>query len=205
MKKAARTGQRQPLAAGHRSSPAPRNRERPPADGGGAAADRLAAAGRSRARRRRGLLLATLAVLLSGAAVADGFWPSKTGAAGNSQDLLKADQAFRLVAAAREGDSLKVNWDIAPGYYLYRKRLVFQVVQPQGGRLDAPQLPKGETVHDEHEGTAEIYRNSLLATLHWPKGAAAPQQLRVNWQGCAEAGVCYPPQSRLVDVVDLGR
>ncbi len=156
--------------------------------------------------KKAALGLAMLAALLSGTAAADSFWPSKTvSAAGNGQDLLKADQAFHLVAAAREGDSLKVNWDIAPGYYLYRKRLAFQVVQPQGGRLDAPLLPKGETVHDEHEGTAEIYRNSLLATLHWPQGSAAPRQLRVNWQGCAEAGVCYPPQSRLIDIVDLSR
>ena len=142
-----------------------------------------------------------LSVLLSGGAVADGFWPSKS--AGGSGDLLKADQAFQLVAAEREGDTIKVNWDIAPGYYLYRKRLGFQVAQPQGGRLDAPQLPKGEMVHDEHEGTAEIYHGGLQAVLHWPREAAAPRQLRVNWQGCAEAGVCYPPQSRLVDVVDL--
>lgn len=144
-----------------------------------------------------------IAGLLCGSAAADGLWPSKN--AGGSGGLLKADQAFQLVAAEREGDTLKVSWDIAPGYYLYRKRLGFQVAQPQGGRLDAPMLPRGETVHDAHEGTAEIYHGSLQAVLHWPRGAAAPQQLKVNWQGCAEAGVCYPPQSRLVDVIDLSR
>jgi thiol:disulfide interchange protein DsbD len=142
------------------------------------------------------------AMLLAGSAAADGFWPSKGASASNG--LLKADQAFRLIAAERDGDSLKVSWDIAPGYYLYRKRLGFQVAQPQGGKLEAPVLPTGETVRDEHEGSTEIYRDSLQAVLHWPRGAAAPQQLRVNWQGCAEAGVCYPPQSRLIDVVDPG-
>ena len=151
--------------------------------------------------RNAAFLALTLAILLSGTAAAEGFWPSKSP--GGSGGLLKADQAFQLLAAEREGDTLKVSWDIAPGYYLYRKRLGFLVAQPQGGRLDAPLLPQGQMVHDEHEGTAEIYHGGLQAVLHWPKDSAAPQQLRVNWQGCAEAGVCYPPQSRLVDVIDL--
>lgn len=144
-----------------------------------------------------------LAALLCSSAAADSLWPSK--AASGSRDLLKADQAFRLVAAEREGGALKVSWDIAPGYYLYRKRLGFAVAQPAGTALEAPQLPRGELVRDEHEGNAEVYRGSLQALLHWPKSAAAPRQLRVSWQGCAEAGVCYPPQSRLVEVIDLSR
>jgi thiol:disulfide interchange protein len=151
--------------------------------------------------RNAALLALVLATLLTGTATADSLWPSKNP--GGSGGLLKADQAFQLVAAEREGDNLKVSWNIAPGYYLYRKRLGFQVAQPQGGGLEAPQLPRGEIVHDEHEGTAEIYHGGLQAVLHWRKGTAAPQQLRVSWQGCAEAGVCYPPQSRLVDVIDL--
>jgi thiol:disulfide interchange protein len=151
----------------------------------------------------RGLLsLALLLALPCGMAAADGFWPSKAPA--NSHDLLRADQAFHLVAASREGDTLKVSWDIAPGYYLYRKRLRFAVAQPAGGSLEAPQLPKGEMVHDE-QGDAEVYRGSLQAVLHWPRNAAAPQKLQLGWQGCAEAGVCYPPQSSVVDVIDLSR
>lgn len=139
--------------------------------------------------------------LVGGSAAADGLWVSKTPAGPGG--LLKADQAFRLVAAEREGDTLKVSWDIAPGYYLYRKRLAFAAAQPQGARLEAPQLPAGQVVHDEHEGSAEVYHGSLQAVLHWPRGGAAPTQLRLGWQGCAEAGVCYPPQTRLVDVIDL--
>jgi thiol:disulfide interchange protein len=120
-------------------------------------------------------------------------------------DLLKADEAFHLVAAAREGDTLKVSWDIAPGYYLYRKRLRFRALAPAGARLDPAQLPQGQTIHDEYEGDAEIYRGSLQAVLHWPKDSAAPRQLQVSYQGCAEKGVCYPPQTRVLDVVDLSR
>lgn len=150
------------------------------------------------------LCLAIGAALLTGTAAADGFWPKKDGAAaGASHDLLKADQAFQLLAAEREGNSLKVSWEIAPGYYLYRKRIAFLALAPEGARLDTPELPRGEPIQDEHEGKTEIYRGSLKADLHWPQGAAAPQRLRVSYQGCAEAGVCYPPQSRTIDVIDL--
>ena len=148
------------------------------------------------------LCLAIGAALLSGMAAADGFWPQKGGAASNSHDLLKADEAFHLVAAERDGQVLKVSWDIAPGYYLYRKRISVRVLTPTGMRLDAPQLPKGEMVQDE-QGTAEIYHGSLQAALRWPKGSTAPQRLQVSYQGCAEAGVCYPPQTRQIDVIDL--
>jgi thiol:disulfide interchange protein len=160
----------------------------------------------SRASLWGGLSLATLAALLCGTAAADGLWPDHAAAVtGPGHDLLKVDQAFKLVAAAREHDALTVSWDIAPGYYLYRKRLRFEAVTPQGAKLEAAQLPKGEMVDDAHEGHAEIYRGALQAALHWRKHAPPPQQLRVSYQGCAEAGVCYPPQSRLVDVIDLSR
>jgi thioredoxin:protein disulfide reductase len=140
--------------------------------------------------------------VLTAAAGAEGILP---GVGGSSRELLSVDEAFHLVAAEREGDTLKVSWDIAPGYYLYRKRLGFRAVAPAGAALDKPQLPQGQTVHDEYQGDAEIYRGSLQASLHWPKGGAAPRQLQVSYQGCAEAGVCYPPQTRLLDVVDLSR
>jgi len=148
------------------------------------------------------LILTIGAALLTGMAAADGFWPQKAGPANSSHDLLKADEAFRLIAAEREGDALRVSWDIAPGYYLYRKRISFQALAPAGAQLDAPQLPKGEMVQDE-QGRAEIYHGSLLAALHWPSGSLPPQRLQVSYQGCAEAGVCYPPQTRQIDVIDL--
>jgi len=137
--------------------------------------------------------------LLCRAAAADGLWQKKDG---SGRDLLKADEAFRLEPAQRDGDRLTVGWIIAPGYYLYRKRLAFLVVAPSGSTLAPPVLPKGEVVHDANEGDAEVYRSVLQATLHWPAGSAAPQRLRISYQGCAEIGVCYPPQTRLIDVVD---
>ncbi len=141
-----------------------------------------------------------VAALLCGMAAADGLWPARSA---STRELLKADDAFRLVAAERVGQSLKLSWDIAPGYYLYRQRISVQALTPAGARLDAPQLPRGERVDDANEGSAEIYRLSLEAALHWPAGSAAPQRLQVSYQGCADVGVCYPPQTKQIDVVDL--
>ncbi len=180
------------------------DRERQPQAVGGGNVDRPAAKARLRAACRGGLRLALGSALLlglcPGLVAAEGLSLSNDHAGGN---LLKADQAFRLVAAERQGQSLRISWDIAPGYYLYRKRISVQVLAPAGARLGAPELPKGEVVHDEYQGSAEIYHGSLQAALRWPADSAPPRRLRVGYQGCAEAGVCYPPQSRQIDVIDL--
>ena len=151
---------------------------------------------------RAALILVPL-LLLAVAARADGLWaPHGNGSSAGGHELLKAGQAFRLVSAERHGDRLKVDWDIAPGYYLYRKRLHFRVIEPTGASLGDPQLPAGQVVEDE-QGRSEVYRGSLQAALQW-RGKAPPRQLMVDFQGCAEAGVCYPPQSEVIDVADLG-
>ena len=117
-------------------------------------------------------------------------------------DLLQVDQAFALGSAERKAGGIEVTWAIAPGYYLYRKRLGFDVVTPADPSLiGAPVLPKGAPIHDELEGDDEIYRDALVATLPLTAGTAAPRRLRVRYQGCAEIGVCYPPVSRVIDVV----
>lgn len=116
-----------------------------------------------------------------------------------SPDLLPAEEAFRLDGVSRDGHALRVSWTIAPGYYLYRQRLAFEPVD-SGARLGAAELPKGAPMHDDHYGDVEIYRESLSARLPLAGKAAAPSRLRVRYQGCADAGVCYPPVTRIVDV-----
>jgi thiol:disulfide interchange protein DsbD len=127
----------------------------------------------------------------------EGLWKHRPGPGG----LLDAGQAFHLVSAERSKDGITVTWNIAPGYYLYRKRLGFESLAPAGAALRA-ELPAGERVHDEFQGDAEIYHGNLQAVLRWQPPAAVPRKLKVRYQGCAEAGVCYPPQVEAIDVVD---
>ncbi|SBV36889.1 Cytochrome C biogenesis transmembrane region family protein [uncultured Stenotrophomonas sp.] len=117
----------------------------------------------------------------------------------SEKDLLPVDQAFALRAEAISRDRIELHWDIAPGYYLYRHRT--SVKAGPGFDAGALRMPDGEKKHDEFFGDVETYHRQLQATL---PGSAAPGidtvTLEVRYQGCADAGVCYPPQKRTLEV-----
>src|SRR5688572_6871195 len=118
-------------------------------------------------------------------------------AAIDPDDLLPVDDAFALRAEASSPDRIEIRWRIADGYYLYRHRIA---VQADAGFAAQPlQLPGGEVHEDEFFGKVETYRQSLTAVL---PGAANARQatLKIKYQGCADAGICYPPQTRSVTV-----
>ena len=120
-------------------------------------------------------------------------------AAINEADLLPVDRAYVLSAEATAADTVQLHWKIAPGYYLYRHRMSVQVATP-GARSDALQLPAGEPHEDEFFGKTETYRGQTTATLSGIAGANGSIALKVKYQGCADAGLCYPPQTRLLTV-----
>ncbi|MBB5865140.1 protein-disulfide reductase DsbD [Xanthomonas sp. 3058] len=121
--------------------------------------------------------------------------PLPARAAVTEADLLPVDQAFTLSATAASRDSIALRWKIAPGYYLYRHRI--SVKSGQGFTAGELTLPEGESKRDEFFGQVQTYRQQLQATL---AGKAEPgvqtAVLQVQYQGCADAGVCYPPQRR---------
>ena len=112
-------------------------------------------------------------------------------------DLLPVDQAFALSAAAPAAGRVQLQWKIADGYYLYRHRISVQA--DPGFRAQPLQLPRGASHHDEFFGNVETYRRQLLATLPGTPSAASVT-LKVKYQGCADLGVCYPPQTRTLTV-----
>ena len=134
------------------------------------------------------------------AASAESLLGGKSSALGKGADLLPVDQAFQLQGATRRGHEIALDWSIAPGYYLYRHSLKVSVDAPAKAPFAGPELPKGVAMNDAEFGNVEIYRGSLQAKLTLPADAAAPRTLRVKYQGCADIGVCYPPQTRLVAV-----
>ncbi|CAD0308866.1 protein-disulfide reductase DsbD [Xanthomonas sp. WHRI 8391] len=121
--------------------------------------------------------------------------PLPAQAAVTEADLLPVDQAFTLSATADSRDSIALSWKIAPGYYLYRHRI--SVKAGQGFAAGELALPEGQSKHDEFFGQVQTYRKQLQAKL---AGKAEPALrtavLQVQYQGCADAGVCYPPQRR---------
>jgi len=107
-------------------------------------------------------------------------------------DFLPVDQAFNLHVERPEAGGAVLRWDIAPGYYLYQERLRF-VGLPAGSE---PVIPPGQPYHDEYFGDSQIYRDSLEVVI--PDANVAT--LELGWQGCADAGLCYPPQTRRVEL-----
>ena len=119
---------------------------------------------------------------------------SLLGASAKSDGFLPPDVAFRLAASAAGPDRVQLSWAIAPGYYLYQARLKFATASP-GITLGKPELPAGDTKNDEYFGKQIVYHNGLVAQLRVARAAGAGNSLAlaVTYQGCAEAGLCYPP------------
>ncbi|HEY0721541.1 MAG TPA: protein-disulfide reductase DsbD [Gammaproteobacteria bacterium] len=124
---------------------------------------------------------------------------------GSAQDeLLEADQAFQASAIALDGQTLRVDWVIAPGYYLYRDKLKFELLDSDGVTLGSPEIPQGEEKEDEFFGRIQVFHNAIEVRLPLIRSAATPTAitLQLGYQGCAEAGVCYPPIKKRI-AVDL--
>jgi thiol:disulfide interchange protein DsbD len=120
--------------------------------------------------------------------------------AGGDQ-FLQPDEAFRLDARPDGTDRVRLTWGIADGYYLYRARI--KVVTPSSAaQLGAAQMPAGQIKNDEYFGKQEVYHHELSALVPVARAGAEPFDLplQVTYQGCAEAGLCYPPITKSVTV-----
>lgn len=118
-----------------------------------------------------------------------------SGFAHAEPELLEPDKAFSLSVRAVGPSAVDVRYRIADGYYMYRDKFAFEAL-PATLALGTPVYPQGEVTHDEFFGKVEIYRGDI--TIRVPvTGQAARAQLRVSSQGCADIGVCYPPQKQV--------
>src|SRR5271170_4787955 len=149
-------------------------------------------------KRMRLITVMSSLLLLLGAATANAkpWW--MRGIDSNETDFLPPDVAFR-VGARIDGEVLKVRWVIADGYYLYRQKIEIKAESPDLQVL-APQLPKGEMKTDPYLGTQEIYTQQVEVAVPYRRfdAGAHPIQIKVTYQGCAEAGLCYPPITKVV-------
>ncbi len=146
------------------------------------------------------LILLLCSVLLAPHSAQSSLFGENTsfGAKNSQSRFIPVDQAFAF-DFHQQGDQLNLSWQIHPGYYLYRQQIK---IVPQQAALGAFTLPEGITHHDEFYGEVEIFKQQL--TLKIPITQAAEQaSVSVTYQGCAEAGFCYPPETRVIplDVV----
>jgi thioredoxin:protein disulfide reductase len=157
-------------------------------------------------QRRPGRLLGLL--LIASAAAWSTAWADPltragsdvTGILGGTSAFLHVDEAFALSARRADDGSVQAHWQIAEGYYLYRH--AFEVTTDPGSayRLGEIEVPPGEPKVDEFFGAVEVYYGDarLRAPVTGADAAGRPLVVALSYQGCADAGLCYAPETRRV-------
>ena len=118
-------------------------------------------------------------------------------APGRSQ-FVPADRAFVFDFQQNQHD-LNLTWQVKDGYYLYRKQIS---ITPSQADIAEIKLPPGVWHEDEFYGKSEIYRKQLTIpiTVNQAKSGAT---LTITYQGCADAGFCYPPETKTVPLSEV--
>ena len=142
------------------------------------------------------LLLLLVPVLVSAA-------PGLPGSAGVGSEFLPVDRAFRI-GADPGASPPRVFWQNEPGYYLYRHSLAFELEAAGEARLEGVTIPPGEARTDEYFGDVEVYYDALVVPFELPSELPPGALLKVGYQGCADAGLCYPPETRWVELTGPG-
>ena len=111
------------------------------------------------------------------------------------QEFLDPDRAFRITASQGDGSLIMMQWMVEQGYYLYRDKIAVTPKDEARLTLGVPQLPAGQVMQDEYFGETVSIEHDFQAAV--PVLHVAPDtravELLVTYQGCAEAGLCYPP------------
>jgi thiol:disulfide interchange protein DsbD len=114
-------------------------------------------------------------------------------------EFLQVDEAFRF-DFVQNGDQVTLSWEIAEGYYLYKKQFKTVVKQAE---LGEPVFPVAEQVEDEFFGLSDVFRGQLQIT--YPIAYSVQDGIvKIRYQGCADAGLCYPPTTKEVYLNQVG-
>ncbi|MBK7955310.1 MAG: protein-disulfide reductase DsbD [Candidatus Accumulibacter sp.] len=115
----------------------------------------------------------------------------------HAEEFLDPAVAFQPTARALDGQTIELRFAIAKDYYLYRDKFRF-AVEPSSVQLGTAVLPPGKEKHDETFGKVEVYYDQAVIRLPVERNSSGPLPLtlKVSSQGCADAGICYPPQQQ---------
>ncbi|MFZ3153001.1 protein-disulfide reductase DsbD [Pseudomonas sp.] len=126
--------------------------------------------------------------------------PTQLGAPlNNSTDFLPVREAFKLSLISSSSESVKLRFVAAEGYYLYKHRFSFSS-EPADISLGQAVLPAGQAKHDEYFGDVEVYYEVLDVEVPLDNPDNRPFNLSVNYQGCADKGLCYPPETEVLAI-----
>lgn len=121
------------------------------------------------------------------------------GSSVGGEGFLPVREAFQLSQIDAAQGTIGLRFVAAEGYYLYRHRMQF-TTDPGDITLGSPQLPEGQHKHDEYFGDVEVYHNVVDVTLPRPASASQAFTLVVTYQGCADKGLCYPPETQRLSI-----
>ena len=116
-------------------------------------------------------------------------------------ELLRPQDAFVPSVSKAADGTIAINWIIEPGYYLYKDKLKFELPDKPQANITQVELDSGIMHTDEYFGTVEIYRDNTNAKLTLSSATELRQaNLNIHYQGCADIGVCYPPEQLTLPV-----
>ena len=119
-------------------------------------------------------------------------------------ELLPVEEAY-IPTVTVAGDVATLNFIVAPGYYLYKERISLEAARPAEVVMGPLEMPAGEEKTDEFFGKMHVFHQDFTGTskLTFPAARPGLVAFRLKYQGCADVGVCYPPQTRTF-AMDLG-
>lgn len=107
--------------------------------------------------------------------------------------FLPANDAFSF-SHIQQKDKLNIFWQIADGYYLYKDKVRITI---SGDNYNAPDLPQGVEYQDEYFGEVKIIKGQLILSIP-TQDIASTANIQIQYQGCAAAGLCYPPMTQSI-------
>ncbi|MCE9632682.1 MAG: protein-disulfide reductase DsbD [Methylophilales bacterium] len=122
--------------------------------------------------------------------------------ASSDEAFLSPDEAFKLNVQSLDAQTLIASFTVAPGHYLYQKRISFKLGEGTKSSISAVELPKGEIKDDPNFGKSEVYHHPFEVTIRLQHIGATPQKITLNagFQGCSEKGLCYAPMKKTFEL-----
>lgn len=119
----------------------------------------------------------------------------------NAEELLPPSEAYRSFAETT-ANGLAVTWNIEPGYYLYKDKTTYSLQTDAGENVEFAGIDReaGQSYKDEFFGETDIYRLGMTDQMAIASSDGGQGELTVYYQGCADIGVCFPPESFTVPV-----
>ena len=117
----------------------------------------------------------------------------------SESEFLSPDDAFKFDYQVVEENQIKINWKIQPGYYLYMGMFEFKSLD-KSNKIIKVEMPEGKKKKDEFFGDVDVYYYSTEADIFFEGSIDDTHKIKIKYQGCADAGLCYPPVFKTISL-----